>query len=101
MTIPAVSPRLTDGAKTLVFAAAIFLALWFDPRITYLQRDISLAVEQINQVNTQGSRKDQFDIRGLQDQQNADHREIEKFDLKLDDMGKTLTAILNKLSERK
>lgn len=88
-----------ESGRVLFAVVAMFIALWFDPRISYLQRDISAVAEHANQIDSQGTRRSQTDIVRIEDKTASNTDRIIKVESKLDSINDKLTIILQKLSE--
>jgi hypothetical protein len=85
----------------LVVVCVVIVSIWLDPRITYLQREITAIHEQTSQIDNQGTRRSQYDLAKVEDKVAELTRRSDAFEAKLGHIDDTLTAILQKLSERK
>ncbi|SRR6266550_7959075 len=76
--------------RTGIAILVVFVALWFDPRITFMANDIKLAHDQINSMNDRGTRHSSEQVIKLQDDIHENQTRLDKHDA-------ILTALLNKI----
>ena len=101
MSLPEAASLVANRAKndkTIVIVCALFLCLFFDPRITYMQRDITAVAARQNQMDTDGTRHDQQDIGHLSDQVTINTSDIKELKAQGAEQKNLLTAILQKVS---
>jgi hypothetical protein len=87
---------ITSGLSALL----IFIVLWFDPRIGYMQRDISDVRTYVATVDINGTRKSQQEVASILPRIEEDERRIAALEEQGKHIDQTLTAILEKLSVR-
>src|SRR6266480_4863213 len=97
--------ELTNGAgpwgRSAITALIIFIALWFDPRITYIQRDVSDNRSYMTQIDNNGTRKSQQEWEAMNGTINDNKRRIEALEKTVSHTDDTLTAILTRMSEKR
>lgn len=87
--------------RSAMTALLIFVALWFDPRITYMQRDIVDNRTYIADVDKLGTRKSQEEVATLSGKVNENTRRIQELELQYKHIDETLTQILQRLAGEK
>jgi hypothetical protein len=85
----------------LVVVCVVVVSVWLDPRISQLQREITAIHEQTNQIDLQGTRRSQYDLAKVEDKVAELSRRSDVLEAKMSHIDETLSAILQKMSERK
>lgn len=86
--------------RSAMTALLIFVALWFDPRVTYMQQGIAENRAQINAIDLSGTRKSQNEYIDINGRVLENKRRIELLEAQNKHIDETLTAILSKLAEK-
>jgi DNA-binding transcriptional regulator GbsR (MarR family) len=79
----------------------IFVALWFDPRISYIQRDIIDNRDYIKAVDASGTRKSQQEVEGLTTRMTDNTRRIEQLEARYTNIDEALKQILQRMAAGK
>lgn len=100
MSISEVAHASGPWGRSAMTALVIFIALWFDPRVSYMQQGILDNREQINAIDNNGTRKSQNEYTDINGRVIENRRRIELLEAQNKHIDDTLTAILSKLAEK-
>lgn len=84
--------------RSALTALMIFVALWFDPRISYMQKDILDNRAYAGDIDRLGTRKSQQEVEGLNQRVAENTRRIEVLENHYANIDEALKQILQRLA---